>query len=273
MASMKNILIRSSSGAVFVALIVFSTLLSELAIGAVLAVFAFIGIQELMTLLEKGELPFSKTATMLSAVLLFCGFAWSLAASDSIFLLPFIGISVMVPMIHQIVSTQNPSFVSGMISAAIPLIVGLPLILLLHAAYLTGYFQPYVLLGVLILTWTYDTFAFLVGSWLGKTKLLERVSPKKSLEGLAGGAIFALFGAWLYAQFNNDLSFYHWLAITGIVVVFGTLGDLCESVLKRNFGVKDSGNIMPGHGGVLDRFDALLFTGPAVYAYLLFVMK
>lgn len=271
MATMKNILIRSSSGAVFVGLIIASILISELAIGAILAVFGFIGIQELIQLLEKGAHPFSRKATMVSAVLLFSGFAWSLAASSSIYLLPFVALAVMVPFIHQVVGVQAPSFMAGLIAAGIPVFVGLPLILLLHSAYLTGYFQPYLLLGIFLLTWTYDTFAFLVGSWLGKTKLLERVSPKKSLEGLAGGAIFAIFGAWVYAQFNNDLSFYHWLIIAGIVVVFGTLGDLCESVIKRNYGVKDSGNIMPGHGGVLDRFDALLFTGPAVYCYLMFV--
>jgi phosphatidate cytidylyltransferase len=227
----------------------------------------------LLTLLKNGNISFSRNAALASAAVLFTGFAISLTASNILFLLPAIAIAFMLPFVHQVVAVRKPAFMSALVSAGVPLFVGLPLILLLHSAYLTGYFQPYILLGILLLTWTYDTFAFLVGSWLGKTKLLEHVSPKKSLEGLAGGAIFALFGAWIYSQYNTDLTFYNWLIITGIVVIFGTLGDLCESVLKRNFNAKDSGSIMPGHGGILDRFDALLFTGPVVFSYLLFVVK
>lgn len=270
---MKDILIRSASGAVFIALLVGSTLLSNLAIGGVLAVAAFIGIQEVLNMVEGSQLKCSRSATMASAALLFCGFAISLTANDSRYLLPALAVAFILPFILDLILNEKPNFIGSIISAAIPLYVGLPLILLVQAANFGDYFQPYILLGIFVLTWSYDTFAYLTGRFLGRNKLLERVSPKKTLEGVAGGAIMAMTTAWVYAQFNDDLSFYHWLVLSLIAVVFGTLGDLTESVLKRNFSTKDSGNIMPGHGGMLDRFDALLFIGPAAYTYLLFVLN
>lgn len=270
---MKDIVIRASSGAVFVALLIGSTLLSKLAIGAVIAVAAFVGIQEVLAMVNSKEKNCSRLSTITSAALLFTGFALSISANDSRFLIPALALAILFPFIHQVIYADKPSFLNAVISAGIPLYVGFPLILLVESANFGDYFQPYLLLGIFLLTWSYDTFAYLVGSKIGKTKLLERVSPKKSLEGLAGGAIAAMTTAWIYAQFNNDISFYHWLTLSLIVVVFGTLGDLTESVLKRNFSVKDSGSVMPGHGGILDRFDALLFIGPAAYAYLLFAVN
>lgn len=270
---MKDILIRSASGAVFIALLVGSTLISNLAIGGVLAVAAFIGIQEVLNMVNGGSLQCSRSATMTSAALLFCGFAISLTANDSRYILPALSMAFIAPFILELIQSEKPNFIASMVSAAIPLYVGLPLILLVEAANMDDYFQPYILLGIFVLMWSYDTFAYLSGRWLGRNKLLERVSPKKTLEGVAGGAIMAMTTAWVYSQFNDDLSFYHWLVLSLIVVVFGTLGDLTESVLKRNFSTKDSGNIMPGHGGILDRFDALLFVGPAAYTYLLFVVN
>lgn len=270
---MKDILIRSASGAIFILLLVGSTLLSSLAIGAVLAVAAFIGILEAHKLMDGGKWAHSRTASLVSATILFSGFAYSLAANDPRHLLPAVALALIAPFIGEVVNAESPNFMGATVSAGVTLYVGLPMILLVESANADAYFQPYILLGIFLLTWTYDTFAYLTGRFFGRNKLLERVSPKKTIEGLVGGAIMAMFAAWLYAQFTDDLSFYHWLAISVLVVVFGTLGDLSESVLKRNFAVKDSGNIMPGHGGILDRFDALLFISPAVYAYLSFVVR
>lgn len=270
---MNNIVIRASSGAVFVALLVGSTLLSEMAIGLIMTAVAFVGIFEVLHMLNSNSKQCSRLSTYTSAAILFIGFALSIGGGGSKFLIPALALAAIFPFIYQVVYVEKPSFISAVISAGIPLYVGFPLILLIEAANFQGAFQPYLLLGIFLLTWSYDTFAFLVGTAMGKTKLLERVSPKKSLEGLAGGAIAAMTTAWIYSQFNIDISFYHWLALSLIVVVFGTLGDLTESILKRNFSVKDSGSLMPGHGGILDRIDALLFIGPAAYVYLLFAVN
>lgn len=122
-------------------------------------------------------------------------------------------------------------------------------------------------LGVLILIWTNDTMAYIVGSFIGKTKFTD-ISPKKTIEGTVGGMIFTMIIAWVAAYFfMGDGQELHWLVIAAIVALAGTVGDLLESQIKRNAGVKDSGNIMPGHGGALDRFDSLLVVIPFVYLY------
>ena len=122
--------------------------------------------------------------------------------------------------------------------------------------------------GILFLTWANDSFAYLVGSKIGKTPFFPRVSPKKTWEGTIGGGIFCMITAGIIAQFFTQLDTLDWLIIGGIIAVFGTLGDLVESLLKRSVGVKDSGSFMPGHGGFLDRFDAFIFCIPFVYFYL-----
>ncbi len=129
-------------------------------------------------------------------------------------------------------------------------------------------FSPNVVAGILFLTWANDSFAYLVGSKIGKTPFFSRVSPKKTWEGTIGGGIFCMITAGIIAQFFTQLDTLDWLIIGGIIAVFGTLGDLVESLLKRSVGVKDSGSFMPGHGGFLDRFDAFIFCIPFVYFYL-----
>lgn len=129
--------------------------------------------------------------------------------------------------------------------------------------------QPSVLLGFFILLWVYDSFAYLFGVWLGKHRLFERHSPKKSWEGLIGGFAAGFAAAFIIAGFWEEVSLLHWLVIAALVMIFGTFGDLAESMLKRSIKVKDSGSVLPGHGGLLDRFDAALLAAPAVFVYLM----
>lgn len=130
-----------------------------------------------------------------------------------------------------------------------------------------------IIFGIIFLIWANDTFAYLTGSLIGKHKLFERVSPGKTWEGSIGGAVFSLGVAFLISKWFTDVAMVHWLVIAGIVIVFGTIGDLVESMIKRHAGIKDSGNIMPGHGGVLDRFDSLLFVSPFVFFYITIVFS
>ncbi len=116
--------------------------------------------------------------------------------------------------------------------------------------------------------WTYDTFAYLAGIKFGRNRLLERISPKKSWEGAIGGIIFSFILTYILSGFYGFISLYQWLGLTAIIVVFGTLGDLAESMLKRSLNCKDSGNFFPGHGGILDRFDSVLLSAPFVFVYL-----
>lgn len=125
-------------------------------------------------------------------------------------------------------------------------------------------------LGIVLLVWANDTFAYFAGSLLGKHKIAPEISPKKSWEGFAGGLVFALVTAYVLSGFYFSLNPVQWMVVASLVVVFGTLGDFFESWLKRQAGVKDSGSLMPGHGGFLDRFDALIFCLPFVTIYLMF---
>jgi phosphatidate cytidylyltransferase len=125
-----------------------------------------------------------------------------------------------------------------------------------------------VLIGCLLILWASDTGAYFAGTRFGKTKLFERVSPKKSWEGFLGGAFSAIAVAFVLSQYFRVLEDWKWLVIAGIIIIAGTYGDLIESLFKRSIEIKDSGNGLPGHGGFMDRFDGLLLSAPFITAFL-----
>lgn len=126
-------------------------------------------------------------------------------------------------------------------------------------------------MGFLLMLWANDTGAYLVGSKLGRTKLFERHSPKKTWEGLIGGILITAGAAYAISIYFTELPAQQWIWVGVLISCFGTTGDLIESMFKRSIDVKDSGGILPGHGGLLDRFDGLLLAAPVVYAYLYFI--
>jgi phosphatidate cytidylyltransferase len=129
-------------------------------------------------------------------------------------------------------------------------------------------FNPKIIIGIFVLLWVNDTFAYLIGKNFGKHKLFEKVSPKKTIEGFVGGFIFTIIASFIISYFFDFLSPFEWFIIALIVGIFGNLGDLIESKFKRIAGVKDSGKIMPGHGGLLDRLDSFIFVVPYTFIYL-----
>jgi phosphatidate cytidylyltransferase len=129
-------------------------------------------------------------------------------------------------------------------------------------------FYPWILFGITITLWIYDSGAYLIGTPLGRHRLFERVSPKKSWEGVIGGAIFALLAGVLNAWLFQSIELITWLLISFLVIVSATFGDLVESLMKRSIGIKDSGSILPGHGGFFDRLDSFIFTVPMVVVFL-----
>ena len=128
-------------------------------------------------------------------------------------------------------------------------------------------FNPKIIIGIFILIWTNDTFAYIVGKSIGKNKLLEKISPKKTIEGFVGGVVFAVLAGYLISKYYTESSTFIWVIIALIAGIFGTIGDLIESKFKRIAGVKDSGKIMPGHGGILDRLDSVIFVAPFVFLF------
>jgi len=154
--------------------------------------------------------------------------------------------------------------------------IALPITLFNHFVfYYTTHvvYNYHILLGFFILLWANDTGAYLVGVSIGRTRLFERVSPKKSWEGFIGGIILALLVAYYLSHQFSELQLDQWLTISILISISATFGDLVESMFKRSLSVKDSGNILPGHGGILDRFDSVLMAAPVIYAYLEFIEK
>ena len=139
-----------------------------------------------------------------------------------------------------------------------------------HSSNIPGYFIPLLLI---IFIWINDTMAYITGSLIGRTPFFPSISPKKTIEGTIGGMVLAIAAAGIFGYFWGDrwLAWYHWIGLAFVAAVFGTAGDLLESRLKRMAGVKDSGSIMPGHGGFLDRFDSLLVATPFAWIYMIFV--
>jgi phosphatidate cytidylyltransferase len=148
------------------------------------------------------------------------------------------------------------------------LYVAVPFALLNAAAYIDGQYNYEIVCGSLLILWASDTGAYFAGTRFGRRKLFERISPKKSWEGFAGGAALALIFVFGLARFFNSLSMQQWIIVGIIIIVGGTFGDLIESLLKRSIEIKDSGDTLPGHGGFLDRFDGLLISAPVLVASL-----
>jgi phosphatidate cytidylyltransferase len=149
--------------------------------------------------------------------------------------------------------------------------IGIPFALLNFIAFDGSHFYSKIVFGLLVLTWVNDTGAYLVGSQFGKTPLFPRISPRKTWEGTIGGISTTILCGLILSIFITDIAPLNWIVLAMMVAMFGTLGDLVESMLKRSVGIKDSGTLLPGHGGLLDRFDAFIFVIPFAAAYLLYL--
>ena len=145
----------------------------------------------------------------------------------------------------------------------------LPFILANYVAMGVKGYNPKILISIIVLIWTNDTFAYLVGKNIGKNKLFPSVSPKKTIEGFAGGMFFTIISSLLLSKFYTESNLTIWIVIAVIISIFSTLGDLIQSKFKRVAGIKDSGKIMPGHGGILDRLDSIIFVIPFINLYFL----
>ncbi|HMQ63226.1 MAG TPA: phosphatidate cytidylyltransferase [Flavilitoribacter sp.] len=179
--------------------------------------------------------------------------------------------AIFLSFVYELYTQSEKPFVNIAFVILGMVYIGVPFSLLEFIAFNGEHFYADIVLGLLLLSWANDTGAYLSGSRWGKTPLFHRISPKKTWEGSIGGAVITFLIAAVLAYFFKDLTLTNWLILAAIIIVFGTLGDLVESMLKRSQHLKDSGTLMPGHGGLLDRFDGFIFMLPYVAAYLLLV--
>lgn len=257
--------IRSISGSIYIALLVSSILFSENSFLVLFGVLLIIAIYEFCNLINLNKVLAISIGLGFYIAFIFL----KLTLSIKIMLL----IATIFESIKLILLLfQNRKIQLDFLSKLNYLIgyLILPIIILtkISISNYTSLYQPRIIIGVFILIWTNDTFAYLVGKSIGKRKLFESISPKKTIEGFVGGLIFSIFAGIIVALFFMPKPLYFWIIIAIIVSVFGTIGDLIESKFKRMAGVKDSGKIMPGHGGVLDRLDSVIFVAPFIYLFL-----
>jgi len=266
---MKDILIRALSGLFYVLLLI-SSLYSLQTLIALFFVFGILSLFEFNKLIQlKSIVPY------FIFVALFIVFAFTQlyektpkGLDEATQILMVISIFVELFLIKDLFSENTiPLFISKRFILTTFYISSSFVFLILISNHFESY-NPSILLGSFILIWVNDTFAYLVGKNFGKQKLFEKISPKKTVEGFLGGLFFSCLASYFIATFTLSLSFTNWLILSIIISVFGTLGDLIESKFKRQANVKDSGIIMPGHGGLLDRLDSIIFTAPFIYLFL-----
>lgn len=270
---MNNFVKRSLSGFIFIALIIGSIILNPYPFALVFAMFCGWSVWEFHKLSNnQKDVEVVQWTGLVGGVLLFAASFVVASGVSSAPVYSIYGIYVVLVFISELYrKKQNPInnwayFIMGQI------IVALPFSLLNFILYMDGW-KPLLLLSVFLTIWINDTCAYLVGVTFGKNRLFERISPKKSWEGFFGGALGALLSGYVFSIYIPEISLVGWFIFAEIVVIFGTFGDLIESLMKRTVDVKDSGDVIPGHGGLLDRFDSMLFAAPLIFIYLSYIFK
>lgn len=270
-----NFLKRALTGILFVCILVGCMLYSPLSFGLLFTLIAALSVHEFAHLVNAGgEVKINATITSLGgAYLCLALMGFCTQAADARIFLPYLALLLYLMITELYLKRSNPlgNWAFSMLSQ---LYVALPFALLNVLAFHNDpisssvAYNPILPLSIFVFIWLSDTGAYCVGSLIGKHRLFERISPKKSWEGSIGGTVFSIASSFVFAHYYDFLSVSQWAGLAAVVVVFGTWGDLTESLMKRQLGIKDSGNILPGHGGMLDRFDSALMAIPAAVFYL-----
>lgn len=269
--NIKQLGIRSLSGIVYAGLIVGAVLWGATGVALLSSLFAFFASYELeRPLMKDGEMEIRSYTWIIDAAAAVC-LIWTGAIINWYvpWTLFFWVILMAFRFVIQIFIIQSKPLVSISVSTFVQFYIAVPLALFVYLAQLLS-FNPWILICAVAMIWINDTGAYLVGSLLGKHKMFPRLSPKKSWEGFLGGLAFniGISFIYFYCFHLNEINLFNsvdgWIFIGICVSATATLGDLFESMLKRSFNIKDFGNLIPGHGGVLDRIDSLLFVIPGV---------
>lgn len=274
---MKNVLTRSITGILYIAAIVGALVAGGWWTWALVMLFGLLGVSEFNRITNRNFV--SNTTTLLDLVgtaLLITICAPQFIHVNDKLILGCIVVYIVYIMLRFIVQlyVQDGNPLEHLAHSILGQVyVALPLMLLESFYRVAGW---HIVLFMFILIWVNDTGAFCVGSLIGKHKLFERISPKKSWEGFVGGLAFCLIASaaffYIWPDILNGITLPEMLVYGTIVCVFSTWGDLVESMIKRAIGVKDSGNILPGHGGILDRIDSLLLVAPASFVYFMLLI-
>jgi len=266
---LNTLLARSITGLLYLLVFIAALLFGEYTFAALFIIINILALREFYRIVEHtGHKPLQVVGIISGTVLYILGFIiCSFQKSIELFagIIPFFLLIFITELYRK---NSNPVVnISYTITGII--YVSVPLVFFNYFAFLSHQYYSYkLILGFFILLWTNDTTAYLTGISLGKHKLFKKISPKKSWEGFIGGTLFTLLVAFFLSKFLIILENTDWLIIGVIISVAGVYGDLVESLMKRSIGLKDSGKILPGHGGMLDRIDSVLLSSPLVFMYL-----
>ena len=264
---------RAITGFFFVIVMLASVLLGHYTFDIFYLLLSAFCLHEFYGLIKQSGIGPNRTAGMINGIFIYAVFALITIKDDPSYhkLLFLITITLSSIFIQELYKKSETPFtniaytITGILYAVLPFTF-------FHAlAYVGGSFNFHLPLAFLIMLWANDTGAYLSGYFFGRTKLFERHSPKKTWEGFVGGVLISAVAAYIISFYYRDLPWDRWVIIAILISCFGTLGDLVESMFKRSINIKDSGGILPGHGGLLDRFDGLLISAPIVYTYLFLI--
>ena len=285
---MNNFIVRTLTGVAFVAVLVASIVYSPFSFGALFAVVSALSTMEFCNIVNKqAGVQANVFISILASLMLFfaifaysCGYANAVLLMPSSVFLPYL-LTIIYLLVSQLYSGRENALASWAFTMMGQLYVALPFALLNCIAFVpypqssmgTAYIFMYPL-AVFLFLWSSDSGAYCVGSLLGKKipyRLFPSISPNKSWIGSIGGTLLAVGVGAIISRFEPSLTLLQWMGFGLVVAIFGTWGDLVESQIKRQLGIKDSGNVLPGHGGMLDRFDSSLLAIPASLIYLHFI--
>ncbi|MGN6178680.1 MAG: phosphatidate cytidylyltransferase [Mucilaginibacter sp.] len=269
---------RAITGFFFVIVMVASNLLGQYVFSAFYLVLSLFCLYEFYGLVKQQTAQPNIIMGLFNGVLLFVAFtliAWANYYSlpdlhnhlgyTLLFIVPLTLSGIFITELFRNIENPFNNIAFTVIGITLTIV---PFIFFQAIAYLHGDFNFHYPLAFLIMLWGNDTGAYLSGRYFGKHKLFERHSPKKTWEGFIGGVLISAGIALIISHFYVEMPWYQWVIMAVIIGTFGTMGDLVESMFKRSINVKDSGGILPGHGGLLDRFDGLFIAVPVVYTYL-----
>lgn len=267
---MNNLAQRTVTGVIGASVLLFGVIFSEPTFLMLLLLISSMSLLEFYKILESETCKPQKTFGLIINFIVFLPPVILNVFQTGFNVLPLIIILPYIIFIRELYITKGKPAYNISITLLGILYISLPLFCFYLISF-QGIFENYqwgAILGYFIILWANDIGAYFVGKKFGKHKLFERISPKKTWEGFIGGALFALIAAHFVSEYLLDFNKMHWLAISLIIVITGTLGDLVESMFKRSVQIKDSGTVLPGHGGFLDRFDGLFISAPFVFFYL-----